>query len=165
LPGIRRRIEPDARALAGVAGRRRANYGSLCRVFEWHGWATVVASPGVEDDAVAEARQREADARVERLVAGAAGVANETRDLRSANGRLHVWLAGAHNHRAETVIGLFRSIAEAAPGSYGVMYVLDDDVSSTWERLVMRRGTVSPEVDTSLSPHMGVVEDPSAPEV
>jgi hypothetical protein len=28
---------------------------------------------------------------------------------------------------------------------------------------VMRRGTVSPEVDTSLSPHIGVVEDPSSP--
>jgi hypothetical protein len=41
------------------------------------------------------------------------------------------------------------------------MYVLDDDVSCTWERSVMRRGTVSREVDTSLSPHIGVVEDPS----
>jgi hypothetical protein len=130
-------------------------------VFEWHGWATIVASPGVEDDAAAETRQREAEARVAQVVAGAAGVANETADVRPANGRLHVWLAGAHNHRAETVIGLFRSIAEAAPGSYGVMYVLDDDVSCTWERLVMRRGAVSAEVDTSLSPHIGVVEDPS----
>jgi hypothetical protein len=29
-------------------------------MFEWHGWATIVASPGVEDDAQAEARQRDA---------------------------------------------------------------------------------------------------------
>jgi hypothetical protein len=43
------------------------------------------------------------------------------------------------------------------------MYVLDDDVNYTWERLVMRRGTVSTEADTSLSPHIGVVEDPSGP--
>jgi hypothetical protein len=94
-----------------------------------------------------------------------AGVANETLDLRSANGSVHVWLAGSHNHQDETVTGLFRSIAEAAPGSYGVMYVLDDDVSYTWERVVMRRGAVSREVDTSLSPHIGVVEDPPGPEV
>jgi hypothetical protein len=134
-------------------------------VFEWHGWATIVASPGAEDDAAAEAHQpcRDEEARVARVIAGAAGVANETLDVRSANGSVHVWLAGSHNHRDETVIGLFRSIAEAAPGSYGVMYVLDDDVSDTWERWVMRRGTVSREVDTSLSPHLGVVEDPPSP--
>jgi hypothetical protein len=132
-------------------------------VFEWHGWATIVASPGVEDDAAAQARQRDAEARVARVIAGAAGVTNETLDLRSANGSVHVWLAGSHNHRDETVIGLFRSIALLAPGSYGVMYVLDDDVSYIWERWVMRRGTVNREVDASLSPHIGVVEDPPSP--
>jgi hypothetical protein len=129
-------------------------------VFQWHGWATIVASPGSEDNAAAEARQRDAEARVARVIAGAGGVANETLDLRSANGSVHLWLAGSHNHRDETVTGLFRSIAEAAPGSYGVMYVLDDDAGCTWERLVMRRGAVSREVDTSLSPHIGIVEDP-----
>jgi immunity protein 7 of polymorphic toxin system len=98
-------------------------------VFEWHGWATIVASPGTEDSETAEARQRDAEDWVARVIAGAAGVANETLDLRRANGRVHVWLAGSHNHRDETVIDLFRSIAKAAPGSYGVMYVLDDDVS------------------------------------
>lgn len=132
-------------------------------MFEWHGWATIAASPGVKDDAAAEVRQQAVEAWVAQVVGGAAGVANETLDLRPANGRLHLWLAGSHNHRDETVIGLFRSIAEAAPGSYGVMYVLDDDVGCTWERLVMRRGTVRQEVDTSLSPHVGVVEDPSGP--
>ena len=132
-------------------------------MFEWHGWATIVASPGTDDDAAAEAHQRDAEAWVARAIADAAGVANETLDLRPANGSVHVWLAGSHNHRDETVIGLFRSIAEAAPGSYGVMYVLDSDVSYTWERLVMRRGTISREVDTSLSPHIGAVEDPPSP--
>jgi hypothetical protein len=132
-------------------------------VFEWHGWATIVASPGAADDAAAEARQRDAEARVARVIAAAAGVANETLDLRPANGSVHVWLAGWHNHRDEAVIGLFRSIAQAAPGSYGVMYVLDDDVSDTWDRLVMRRGTVSREADTSLSPHIPAAEDPPGP--
>jgi hypothetical protein len=130
-------------------------------VFEWHGWATIVASPGAEDDAAAEAHQRHGETRVAQLVADAAGVPNETLDLRPANGSLHLWLAGSHNHRDESVTGLFRLIAKAAPGSYGVMYVLDDDIGGTWERLVMRRGTVSREVDASLSPHIGAVEDPS----
>jgi hypothetical protein len=132
-------------------------------VLEWHGWATIVASPGAEDDPAAEAHQRDAEARVARVIAGAAGVANETLDLRSANGSVHLWLAGSHNHRDEVVTELFRSIAKAAPGSYGVMYVFDDDVGYAWERLVMRRGTVGREVDTSLSPHIGIVEDPPNP--
>ncbi|MFC5266852.1 Imm7 family immunity protein [Kribbella qitaiheensis] len=129
-------------------------------MFEWHGWATIVASPEAEDDAEADGRQRGVEARVARAVAGAEGVVNETLDLRHANGSLHLWLAGSHNHRDETVIDLFRSVARIAPGSYGVMYVFDDDVTDTWERWVMRRGSVTSEVDASLSPHVGIVEDP-----
>ena len=128
-------------------------------MFEWHGWATIVASPGTEDDEAAEERQRAAEARTAQLVRDAAGVANETLDLRAANGRLHLWLAGSHNHRDETVIDVYRAVARAAPGSYGVLYALNDDASGNWERLVMRRGTVTAELDTSLSPHIGVVED------
>jgi hypothetical protein len=122
-----------------------------------------VASPGTEDDTAEEARQWDAEARVARAIAGSAGAANETLDLRSANGSVHVWLAGSHNHRDDAVIGLFRSLAAAAPGSSGIMYVLDDDVGCTWERLVMRHGTVSLEADMSLSPHIGVVENSSSP--
>jgi hypothetical protein len=50
--------------------------------------------------------------------------------------------------------------AEKVPAPVGLFM---RDVNYTWDRLVMRRGTVSREVDTSLSPHIGVVEDPSRP--
>src|SRR6202030_1087160 len=62
------------RSCRGVTWQPCANYGNLCRVFEWHGWATIVASPGAGDDAAAEAHQRATDARVARVIAGAAGV-------------------------------------------------------------------------------------------
>src|SRR6202000_2602040 len=68
--------------------------------------------------------QRAGEPAVAGFIASAAGVANETLDLRSANGSVHLWLAGSHNHRDEAVTDLFLSIAKAAPGSYGVMYVL-----------------------------------------
>ena len=42
--------------------------------------------------------------------------------------------------------------------------VLDDDVSDMWERWVMRRGTVTREVDTSLSPHIELSMTRLAPE-
>ncbi|TWD79999.1 immunity protein 7 of polymorphic toxin system [Kribbella amoyensis] len=82
-------------------------------MYEWHGWATVVADPGI-----------------------------------------------AYGGPVE----LFRSIAELAPGSYGVLYAIDFDRESDWRRWVLRRGTVSAEVDASLSPHVGRVEDPAVPE-
>ena len=89
-------------------------------MFEWHGWATIVASPGAEDDAIVEVHQRDAKLG-SRESSRAAGIANETLDLHPANGSFHIWLARSHNHRDEPVTDLFRSIAKAAPGSYGVM--------------------------------------------
>jgi hypothetical protein len=57
-------------------------------LFEWHGWATIVASPGTEDDESAEARQRAAEDEVTRLAT--TDVPNETVDVRWANGSLHL---------------------------------------------------------------------------
>ena len=96
-------------------------------MFEWHGWATIVASPGVGDDAQAEARQRDAEQQVARAISEAGGISNETLDLRNANGLTHVWLTGARNHRQDAVIEFFRLVAVTAPGSYGVMYALDPE--------------------------------------
>ncbi|MFI7065065.1 Imm7 family immunity protein [Kribbella sp. NPDC050124] len=127
-------------------------------MYEWHGWATIVASPGTEDDEAADARQRAAEAEVGDLVA-AAGAVNETVDLRRANGSLHLWLAGAHNHRDDGVVELFAKVAQLAPGSYGVLYALEHGVDPGWHRWVMRRGKVTGEADSSLSPHVGSVED------
>jgi|SRR5215475_13069977 len=129
-------------------------------MFEWHGWATVRASAGIEDDQAAEEEQRAAERRVAALINEATGADNATVDVRDANGSIHVWLAGSHNHRDVGVVELFRTLAEAAPGSYGVTCVLDDAASSDWQLWVMRRGHITQEADTSLSPHIGLVEDP-----
>ncbi|MFF0345226.1 Imm7 family immunity protein [Kribbella sp. NPDC004875] len=125
-------------------------------MYEWHGWATVVASPSPDDD---DTQQHNAEEQVRRLLADAGGVANETVDCRLANGMVHVWLAGSHNRRDDTVIDLFRSIARVAPGSYGVLYAYEHGLDDGWQRWVMRRGTVELEADTDLSPHLGTVED------
>jgi Immunity protein 7 len=96
---------------------------------------------------------------VRALLTDASGIDNETVDLRGANGHWQVWLAGCHNHRAPGITELFRSIARAAPGSYGILYVYDDEASDGWDRWVMRRGDVHKARDEDLSPHVGVVED------
>ena len=124
-------------------------------MFEWHGWASIVGNFTVADDEAAEREDRERRSAVEQLLAARVHVANETVDLRLANGACHVWLAGSHNHRSDQPIDLFRAIAAAAPGSYGIMYCFDyNHVDEPWQRWVMRL-----EHDASLSPHIGTVED------
>jgi hypothetical protein len=129
-------------------------------MFEWHGWAVIVGSPSIDDGPEADRRDREAREAVRGLIAARPAGSNEVTDLRPANGGLHLWMSGAHNHRLDPQPTLlFAAIAAAAPGSYGVLYAIDFDVDNNWERWVMCRGQVTREVDDSLSPHIPVVED------
>jgi hypothetical protein len=129
-------------------------------MFEWHGWASIVGSPSIDDGPEAEHLDAEAKQAIRELIDAHPARSNEVTDLRSANGELHLWLSGAHNHRVgDHPTALFAAIAAAAPGSYGVLYAIDFDRDNIWERWVMRRGQVTREVDDSLSPHIPVVED------
>jgi hypothetical protein len=105
-------------------------------VYEWHGWATLRKTPAVDyyDDL-----DQEMLSMVGALLAESDIIGNETADLRVANGEWHVWLAGCHNHHTPGIAELFRSIARAAPGSYGILYTFDGDASDGWDRWVMRR--------------------------
>jgi hypothetical protein len=130
-------------------------------MFEWHGWASIRGNFTANDEADAEREDRERQSAVERLLAEQPHLPNEIVDIRYVNGACHVWLAGGHNHRGDKPIELFRAISAAAPGSYGIMYCFDHDrIDEPWQRWVMRRGQVHLEQDTSLSPHVGLVEDP-----
>ena len=93
------------------------------------------------------------------LLAESDRISNETAKLTNANGEWHVWLAGCHNHHSPNIVDLFRTIAHTAPGSYGILYIYDDESSENWDRWVMRRGTVQESRDEDLSPHVGLVED------
>ena len=130
-------------------------------MFEFHGWATIRDSAGYDSDTEVTASTVRA---IQSLIE-AENRSNHTADMRWANGELHVWLAGFHNHKDDTVLRAYSRIAEIASGSYGVLYVLDDDDllrPNQWTRHVMRRGTVVAEDDESLSPHIGSVEDSSS---
>jgi Immunity protein 7 len=129
-------------------------------VYEWHGWATLSKTPTVDYD---DDLDRETLSTLRALLAKSDTTFNETADLRSANGEWHVWLAGCHNHRTPAIVGLFRAIAREVPGSYGILYTFDDEVSDGWDRWVMRHGGVQKTQDEDLSPHVGVVEDSEEP--
>ena len=132
-------------------------------VFEFHGWATITdrASWKSNEQAMfAEDPDPETLEKVRALTSTFDGVSNHVTDLRAANGKWHLWIAGFHNHRDQRVVEFFEAVARTAPGSYGVLYVHDDDADAdTWIPWVMKRGQIRAEADTFFSPHIPTVED------
>ncbi|WP_162240377.1 Imm7 family immunity protein [Nocardia arizonensis] len=63
----------------------------------------------------------------------------------------------------QEVVDSFRRIAAVAPGSYGIMYIRDDEDYSgsgnEFQVLVMRRGIITVAGDTLLSPCVPMIED------
>ncbi|MET9491317.1 Imm7 family immunity protein [Nocardia sp. NPDC006630] len=130
-------------------------------MFEYHGWVTVQSSAGDENDSESEAALTAAAAVLQGLQS-APGLA----DIRTVNGVNQIHIAGCSNHKGsqgDQVIEVFAEIGRVAPGSYGILYVRDDEDSSGRENefqvTVMRRGAVSSWRDELLSPCIPVIED------
>jgi hypothetical protein len=74
-------------------------------------------------------------------------------------------ISGLRNHRQEEVIGLFAWLAKNAPGSYGLLYVLDDEDHRGEEYAVnfrvfrLARGFLQELGDPFLSPPVPAIED------
>lgn len=81
------------------------------------------------------------------------------------NGLNSVIISGCHNHKQHYVLGIFKWIAEKAIGSYGVLYIRDDEDniqigdSNKFKVWVMKRGEVLEYSDCYLSPIIPSVED------
>lgn len=131
-------------------------------MFEYHGWITVLESPGEDDELMLPAQLR---SRIDSLIGElqkAPGMAHLVVD----NGETQIYLGGMRNHRSgpgEEVLETFGRIAEIAPGSYGLLHVWDDEDPegrrNEFQVFVMRRGTVTRHTDTFLSPRIPMVED------
>jgi hypothetical protein len=80
---------------------------------------------------------------------------------------LDTWaISGLHNHFSNYVLEIFRWVAENLPGSYGLLYVHDDediqdeeDNSNTIVVWKISRGKLTQEKDNYLSPCIPVIED------
>jgi hypothetical protein len=86
-------------------------------------------------------------------------------DLRVLNGQAQLWVSGFKNHTtplAQNMLGLFTHIGDVAPGSYGLLYMLDDEDPEHENRFsvyVLARSTLSEQTDPFLSPFVPLVED------
>ncbi|QNS03483.1 Imm7 family immunity protein [Streptomyces xanthii] len=128
-------------------------------MFEYHGWITVRESAGEDDDA--DRLRRTVDALRTRVDALDSPY---LLDLRWMNGEPFLHLGGHSNHRSPPdVVAFFRHVGRVAPGSYGLLHVLDDeDPGHANEVRVFRlvRGAVTAHTEPLLSPCVPTLEDP-----
>ena len=134
-------------------------------MFEYHGWIKIRASAAYpEDGAFDEELSNEAEAEIRSLVEDLSGYALMRQDYFNVAQYIH--MAGHPNHRGahgRLIIDLFTQVGQIAPGSYGLLYVYDDEDQDGWnnEYQVFRmvRGQVTRERDPFLSPVVGYLED------
>lgn len=140
-------------------------------MFEFHGWATIRFSAEnrdrADEDALQDAAVEKVRTRIQQLGQHGWGQApNPVLDLRVINGQAQLWTAGFKNRPAaieEDLLGLFRYLADAAPGSYGLLYTLDGEdpgpYNNAFRVYVLARGALTEHTDPFLSPFVPVVED------
>lgn len=134
-------------------------------MLEFHGWLTIYSTPGesdseLEDDTVALDRTRALISQL-RTPPGLA-------DIRVVNGQAQWHFGGNTNHRTqdiEDLLDALREISHTAPGSYGLVYLRDDEDRAGGDNefsvLVVTRGQVLEHKDPFLSPVVPVIEDPA----
>ena len=86
-------------------------------------------------------------------------------DICPVNGEYHLILTGFSNHSyvEKDIINLYNFVAEISPGSYGLLYVHDDEDmngnDNSFSVFVLTRGSLRRHKDPFLSPFIPVVED------
>jgi hypothetical protein len=130
-------------------------------MYECHGWAVLRESPCEVD-----AGHLFSIAETVRKCLRTLGEANPWVSLSVVNGTYHLVVTGFSNHRgheAAEVHDVFRLLCQIAPGSYGLLYVWDDEDTEGYENQfqvwVLARGSMERRTDAYLSPCVPVLED------
>lgn len=130
-------------------------------MFEFHGWIvlryhTHDTNETLQDKAYSAFNTFLKDVDTE-------GISN----IKRRNG-LDSWtISGLHNHRSNYVLEIYRWVSENLPGSYGLLYLHDDEDAEDYNKFViwkLAHGILTCESDNFLSPYIPVVEDEYDPE-
>jgi hypothetical protein len=137
-------------------------------MFEYHGWATLRDYAGVGPDEFADDPRAET-VDVVRLLLDREAVSNvwQSASVTSRNGCWQVEMQGVRNHRSDAVLEVWHALGQAASGSYGLLYVHDDEDPrrpNEWAVYALVRGKVTVNADPFLSPFVPRLEDPWVPE-
>lgn len=132
-------------------------------MIEINGWIMIRESYKEEDDddELLTSIIKQIDIKINEL-----SYSNEFYLSKPLNGSHHLSIMVNHNHRssAEHVIDFFKWIAEISVGSYGLLYVHDDEDlkrqnENKFKVWVMKKGIVTEEDDIFLSPLIPTIED------
>ena len=131
-------------------------------MIEFNGWAIIRESYREEDDN--DELLNSIVKQIEQKITTELDYGNEIYSLKRLNGTYHLSIMVNHNHRTEHVIDFFKWIAEISKGSYGILYVQDDeDIERGNESLFkvwcMKKGKVSELDDAYLSPLNPEIEE------
>ena len=131
-------------------------------MYEFHGWATIRETPSLADEENMDKVIDSVNSFIKNLNWTSGGVL----DVRQINGEYHLSVSGFTNHKgkdAEDVLSLYQFLAQKAPGSYGILFVRDDEDRSgndnKFQVLVLARGSLKEREDPFLSPYVPIVED------
>jgi succinate dehydrogenase hydrophobic anchor subunit len=133
---------------------------------EYHGWITLRESTHDIDDGRLDAIAATIQGKISGIQAE-----HTIRGMKVVNATYMIWLGGCTNHWSsdeEEAFELFRFVASLAPGSYGLLYVWDDEAQNEQENMFrvwrLARGFLTQHADPFLSPCIPTLEDPYDPQ-
>jgi hypothetical protein len=127
---------------------------------EYHGWLTLRDATVESDEERLTAKAASVEIEIERRIAQ-----HRIIGMRVVNANYFLWFAGCTNHWSNDVDDIFellRFIATHAPGSYGLLYLWDDEDSENenafrvWR---LAKGVLSEHPDPFLSPCLPTIEE------
>ncbi len=126
-------------------------------MFEYHGWVTLADSPQATDDHNLDRFLPELKQKI-KILDDDFGVIG----IKKININYQVWFMGCRNHRQEWVLDLFCFIAQRSRGSYGLLYIWDDEhpeYDNQFRVWRMAKGQVDTLKDAFLSPCIPTIEE------
>lgn len=128
--------------------------------FEFHGWATIRESYNEEGES--KARLEEAMAAIGSFLKNDLASTFKSQ-IFYTNGQLHLMMSGNSNHYRDGPLHLFKLIRDIAPGSYGLLHILDEEDRDGWDNhfqvWVLKKGSLEKRRDNLLSPYFPEVEE------
>lgn len=130
-------------------------------MYEFHGWAVIRETPQVIDEENIDDIAKMIEEYIDNLN-WESGILK----IFAVNGEYQIIVSGVSNHKtqeSEELLGVYKYIAKIAPGSYGLLYVKDDEDTKGLDNefivYTLVRGNLSIQKDMFLSPFIPIVED------
>ena len=132
-------------------------------MIELHGWLSISATYKDED----LIPQSEVDS-IKQSVKDIVSNSEYKIDLQYVNGSAFINTLYCSNHRTheiDAIVGIYRHISEVATGSYGLIYIRDDEDKNHYNEFqvyVFKRGKCIEKDDIDFSPCIPTIEDDAA---